>query len=32
MPGRFETVDQSRENFKKKGLEITAKKLQRLGL
>jgi len=26
MPGRFETVDQSRENLKKKGLEITAKK------
>ena len=26
MPGRFETVDQSRENFKKKGLEITTKK------
>ena len=24
MPGRFETVDQSRENLKKKGLEITA--------
>ena len=32
MPGRFETVDQSRENLKKNGLEITAKKLQRLGL
>ena len=27
MPGRFETVDQSRENLKKKGLEITAKKI-----
>jgi len=26
MPGRFESVDQSRENLKKKGLEITAKK------
>ena len=25
MPGRFETVDQSRENLKKKGLEVTAK-------
>jgi len=25
MPGRFETVDQSIENIKKKGLEITAK-------
>jgi len=25
MPGRFETVDQSRENLKKNGLEITAK-------
>ena len=25
MPGRFETVDKSRENFKKKGLENTAK-------
>jgi pimeloyl-ACP methyl ester carboxylesterase len=25
MPGRFETVDQSRENLKKKGLEIVAK-------
>jgi len=24
MPGRFETVDQSRENLKKNGLEITA--------
>ena len=24
MPGRFETVDQSRESLKKKGLEITA--------
>ncbi len=27
MPGRFETVDQSRENLKKKGLEITAKSI-----
>ena len=27
MPGRFESVDQSRENFKKKGLEITAKNI-----
>ena len=27
MPGRFETVDQSRENFKKKGLEISAKNI-----
>ena len=27
MPGRFESVDQSRENLKKKGLEITAKKI-----
>jgi len=27
MPGRFETIDQSRENFKKKGLEITAKNI-----
>jgi pimeloyl-ACP methyl ester carboxylesterase len=27
MPGRFETVDQSRENLKKNGLEITAKKI-----
>ena len=27
MPGRFETVDQSRENFKKNGLEITAKNI-----
>ena len=25
MPGRFETVDQSRENIKKNGLEVTAK-------
>ena len=25
MPGRFETVDKSRENLKKKGLDITAK-------
>ena len=25
MPGRFETVDQSRENLKKKGLELTAR-------
>jgi len=24
MPGRFETVEQSRENLKKKGLEVTA--------
>ena len=27
MPGRFETVDQSRENLKKKGLEETAKNI-----
>jgi len=27
MPGRFETIDQSRENLKKKGLEITAKNI-----
>jgi len=27
MPGRFETVDQSRENLKKKGLKITAKNI-----
>lgn len=27
MPGRFETLEQSRENLKKKGLEITAKKI-----
>ena len=27
MPGRFETVDQSRENLKNKGLEITAKNI-----
>ena len=27
MPGRFETVDQSRENLKKKGLEVTAKNI-----
>ena len=27
MPGRFETVDQSIENIKKKGLEITAKSI-----
>jgi len=27
MPGRFETVERSRENFKKKGLEITAKNI-----
>ena len=27
MPGRFETIDQSRENFKKKGLEITAQNI-----
>ena len=32
MPGRFETVEQSRESLKKQGLEITAKILQRLGL
>jgi len=32
MPGRFETVDQSRENLKKKGIETVAKTLQRLGL
>ena len=25
MPGRFETIDQSRENIKKNGLEVTAK-------
>ena len=29
MPGRFETVDQSRENFKKKGLIIAAKNIAR---
>ena len=29
MPGRFETVDQTRENIKKKGLEITAKNIAR---
>ena len=29
MPGRFESVDQSRENLKKKGLEITAKSIAR---
>ena len=27
MPGRFETIDQSRENLEKKGLEITAKNI-----
>ena len=27
MPGRFETVDQSRENLKKKGLEVTSKNI-----
>ena len=27
MPGRFESVDQSRENLKKKGLEITVKNI-----
>jgi len=27
MPGRFETVNQSRENFKKEGLEIAAKNI-----
>ena len=27
MPGRFETVDQSRENIKKNGLEVTAKNI-----
>ena len=27
MPGRFESVDQTRENLKKKGLEITAKNI-----
>ena len=27
MPGRFETVDQSRESLKNKGLEITAKNI-----
>ena len=27
MPGRFETVEQSRENLKKKGLEVTAKNI-----
>ena len=27
MPGRFETVDQSRENIKKNGLEVTAKSI-----
>ena len=27
MPGRFETVDQSRENLKKNGLDITAKNI-----
>ena len=27
MPGRFETIDQSRENIKKNGLEVTAKNI-----
>ena len=27
MPGRFETVDESRENLKKKGLEIVSRKI-----
>jgi pimeloyl-ACP methyl ester carboxylesterase len=27
MPGRFETVDQSRENLKRKGLKVTAKNI-----
>jgi len=27
MPGRFETIEQSRENLKNKGLEITAKNI-----
>ena len=27
MPGRFETIEQSRENLKKKGLKITAKNI-----
>ena len=27
MPGRFESIDQSRENLKKKGLEITVKNI-----
>ena len=27
MPGRFETIDKSRENLKNKGLEITAKNI-----
>ena len=27
MPGRFETVDQSRENLKKNGLEVTSKNI-----
>ena len=27
MPGRFETIDQSRKNLKKKGLEVTAKNI-----
>ena len=27
MPGRFETVEQSRENLKKSGLEVTAKNI-----
>ena len=29
MPGRFETVDQSRENLKKNGLEIMARNIKR---
>ena len=29
MPGRFETVDQSRENLKKEGLEVTVKNIAR---
>ncbi len=29
MPGRFETIDQSRENLKNKGLEITAKNIEK---
>ena len=29
MPGRFESVDQSRENLKKKGLEITVKNISK---
>ena len=27
MPGRFETVDQSRENLKKRGIEVMAKNI-----